>query len=106
MLFRTGFDFGTDLERNRSSARRLGDLPTLLERKIIAFENLPHSADKVGNVVTGTHHGLGLVTVVELGCSFDRVLWIGVVAISSENKKLLYSRRSSASSSRYSVYPS
>ena len=73
------------MEANSSSAQCLGDLSALLEREIIALEDLPDRTDEVRDIIAGTDHGFRPVAIIEVSCSLDRISSIRVVAVGSDS---------------------
>jgi|GEM_PF-970380 len=58
-------DLGIDIERHCSSRKRLGDLPALLEREVVALEDLAGRLDELRYVIASAQHRFRLVAVIE-----------------------------------------
>jgi len=77
-------DVSIDFERHHSRRERLGDLPALLERAVVALEDLAGRLDELRYVIASAHHRFRLVTAVEIGCAFDRVSSVRIVTVGSD----------------------
>ena len=82
---RSDGDLGIHFERHRSSRERLGNLPALLEREVVALEDLTGRLDELRYVIASAHHRFRLVTIVEVGRAFDRVTSVRIVAVGSNS---------------------
>jgi hypothetical protein len=79
-----GYLVNVDVQPTRAAVERLGDLPDLAAREIVASEDLLDGLGDRGHVIAGVGDGVAAVAVVELAGGFDSVVPPGILVACSD----------------------